>query len=163
MLDLLIEVMTLNDTGGGMILVLQRVQKASVKVEGNLIADIGKGVLVLLGVSAEDDGSEVAYLSKKLVELRMFSDDQGKMNLSVKDIGGEILTIPQFTLCASTARGRRPDFFGAAKPEKGEKLYLLFVEALREKGLNVKTGVFGANMQISLINDGPVTFVLEKK
>ncbi|MBW6514984.1 MAG: D-tyrosyl-tRNA(Tyr) deacylase [Candidatus Cloacimonetes bacterium] len=142
--------------------VIQRVEQTVVKVADQVIASMGKGLLLLLGIAAEDDGNQIPWLAKKIVELRIFPDQEGKMNLSVKDIGGEILLVSQFTLCANTDRGRRPDFFIAAEPEKAEKLYEEFALELEKHGIKPKLGSFGAYMKISLTNDGPVTFVLER-
>ncbi len=143
-------------------IVLQRVREAEVTVAGESISQIGRGLLLLLGVDNGDDGSQIPWLAKKVSELRIFPDKAGKMNLSVKDVGGEILLVSQFTLSANIERGRRPDFFTAAEPEKGERLYLEFARELEKNGIIPKLGIFGANMQVSLINDGPVTFVMER-
>ncbi len=145
-----------------MVVIVQRVAKAEVVVDKAKVAEIGKGILAFLGIASVDDGSQIQYLCRKLSGLRIFADDQGKMNLSVQDVDGEILVVSQFTLCANIERGRRPDFFTAAEPVKAEKMYLDFVNELRANQVKVKTGIFGANMQISLTNDGPVTFILQK-
>jgi D-aminoacyl-tRNA deacylase len=144
------------------VVIVQRVAKAEVVVDKAKVAEIGKGILAFLGIASVDDGSQIQYLCRKLSGLRIFADDQGKMNLSVQDVDGEILVVSQFTLCANIERGRRPDFFTAAEPVKAEKMYLDFVNELRANQVKVKTGIFGANMQISLTNDGPVTFILQK-
>lgn len=141
---------------------LQRVKKSSVEIGGNIYSETGVGLLVFLGVEKNDDKSRADALAKKIVNLRIFEDEQGKMNLSVADIKGEIMSVSQFTLAGDTSRGNRPGFETAAKPEDAKPLYEYFTEALRSYGLSVKTGVFQADMQISLINDGPVTFMLEK-
>lgn len=142
--------------------VFQRVTEASVTVEGTQIASIGNGVLLLVGVCDGDTQHEAQVLAKKVAELRVFCDDNDKMNLSVLDIGGSVLAVSQFTLCASTARGRRPDFFGAAKPDVAKPLFDDFVGYLREMGVSdVQTGEFGADMKVRLLNDGPVTILLD--
>ncbi len=143
-------------------LVIQRVKSAAVKVNGEVISSIDNGLLVLLGIAHTDNSSPIPYLAKKLVEMRIFSDSAGKMNLSVKDIGGSILLVSQFTLCADLSRGRRPDFFTAAPPEKAIPLYEQLINELSLSGIPIQTGIFGAEMDVSLINDGPVTFILEK-
>ena len=143
-------------------IVLQRVQSAEVSVEGKIISSIGRGLLILLGIAAEDDGEQIPWLAKKVSELRIFPDNDGKMNLSVRDIQGEVLLVSQFTLCANVERGRRPDFFTAAEPGKAEKLYEEFARELEKNGIKPRLGSFGAYMKINLINDGPVTFVLER-
>ena len=142
--------------------VFQRVTEASVTVEGEQIANIGNGVLLLVGVCEGDTQQEAQVLAKKVAELRVFCDENDKMNLSVLDIGGSVLAVSQFTLCASTARGRRPDFFGAAKPDVAKPLFDYFVDCLRQNGVtDVQTGEFGADMQVRLLNDGPVTILLD--
>ena len=142
--------------------VYQRVTEASVTVEGERIANIGNGVLLLVGVCEGDTQQEAQVLAKKVAELRVFCDENDKMNLSVLDIGGSVLAVSQFTLCASTARGRRPDFFGAAKPDIAKPLFDYFVDCLRQNSVtDVQTGEFGADMQVRLLNDGPVTILLD--
>ena len=142
--------------------VFQRVTEASVTVEGERIASINEGVLLLVGVCQGDTAEEAAVLAKKVAELRVFCDENDKMNRSVLDIGGSILAVSQFTLCANTAKGRRPDFFGAAKPDEAKPLFDRFVELLRENGVkDVQTGEFGADMKVRLLNDGPVTILLD--
>ena len=142
--------------------VFQRVTEASVTVEGAQIANIGNGVLRLVGVCEGDTRQEAQVLAKKVAELRVFCDENDKMNLSVLDIGGSVLAVSQFTLCASTARGRRPDFFGAAKPDVAKPLFDDFVGYLRDMGVaDVQTGEFGADMKVRLLNDGPVTILLD--
>ena len=143
-------------------IVLQRVHSAEVAVDGNIISSISRGLLILLGIASEDDGEQIPWLAKKITELRIFPDNEGKMNLSVRDVQGEILLVSQFTLCASIERGRRPDFFTAAEPVKAEKMYEEFAGELEKNGIIPKLGSFGAYMKISLVNDGPVTFVLER-
>lgn len=142
--------------------VFQRVTEASVTVDGAQIASIGNGVLLLVGVCDGDTQQEAQVLAKKVAELRVFCDENDKMNLSVLDIGGSVLAVSQFTLCASTARGRRPDFFGAARPEIAKPLFDDFVGYLRDMGVSdVQTGEFGADMKVRLLNDGPVTILLD--
>jgi len=141
-------------------LVLQRVRKAGVSVAGEEIARIGPGLLVLVGVEKGDDAARAEALAGKTAELRIFADENGKMNRSCLDIAGEILVVSQFTLAGDCSRGRRPGFERAAPPEVGEALYLHYVERLRQAGLRVATGRFGADMQVDLVNDGPVTFIL---
>ena len=142
--------------------VFQRVTEASVTVEGTQIANIGNGVLLLVGICEGDTQQEAQVMAKKVAELRVFCDENDKMNLSVLDVGGSILAVSQFTLCASTARGRRPDFFGAAKPDVAKPLFDDFVGYLRDMGVtDVKTGEFGADMKVRLLNDGPVTILLD--
>lgn len=142
--------------------VFQRVTEASVTVEGTQIANIGNGVLLLVGICEGDTQQEAQVLAKKVAELRVFCDENDKMNLSVLDVGGSVLAVSQFTLCASTARGRRPDFFGAAKPDVAKPLFDDFVGYLRDMGVtDVQTGEFGADMKVRLLNDGPVTILLD--
>ena len=143
-------------------LVIQRVKHASVEVEGKIISNIGNGLLIFVGISAEDDGTQIEWLAKKAVELRIFEDKENKMNLSLKDVGGEMLLVSQFTLYGSCKKGRRPDFLEAARPDKAENMYLEFAEALKQNGIIPKLGKFGEHMNISLLNDGPVTMILEK-
>lgn len=142
---------------------VQRVKKSSVEIDGRLFSEIGAGLLILLGVEKDDTEKQAAELAKKVVNLRIFEDEWQKMNLSVLDIKGELLAVSQFTLAGDTSRGNRPGFETAARPETARPLYEYFVDCLRSYGIIVKTGVFQADMQVSLINDGPVTFMLEKK
>ena len=135
--------------------------EASVSVDGREISRIGRGLLALLGVEKEDTAEHAAALAKKISEMRIFEDDAGKMNLSVLDAGGEVLAVSQFTLCADTRKGRRPGFDPAAPPALAEELCRKFTEALRACGVTVREGVFGAHMRVALVNDGPVTFVVE--
>ncbi|MBN1914464.1 MAG: D-tyrosyl-tRNA(Tyr) deacylase [Parachlamydiales bacterium] len=144
-------------------LVIQRVLKASVTVDQQIVGSINKGILAFLGIHAEDACPSVSYLIDKLIHLRIFSDDQGKMNRSLQDIKGEILVVSQFTLYANCSEGRRPSFTSAASFEKGKELYDRFVEDLRKIFPRVQTGIFGAAMQVALINDGPATFLIESK
>ena len=141
-----------------MIALLQRVSHASVSVDQQIIASIGKGMLILLGVEQSDEQRQVDKLSHKVANYRMFADENGKMNLNIRQIEGEALVVSQFTLVANTQQGNRPGFSSAATPEVGKRHYQAFVSSLQQQGVNVKTGQFGADMQVSLTNDGPVTF-----
>lgn len=141
--------------------VVQRVSKSSVTVENHVVGEIGKGLLVLLGVAKGDEMSDADYLARKIANLRIFEDDNHKMNCSLIDTQGEMLVVSQFTLMGDCRKGRRPSFIQAAPPEIADHLYMYFVEAVRSKGLHVETGQFQAMMAVSLINDGPVTLVLE--
>ncbi|AGP87223.1 MULTISPECIES: D-aminoacyl-tRNA deacylase [Alteromonas] len=141
-----------------MIGLIQRVSEANVTVAGEVIGEIGKGMLLLLGVEKEDGDAEIEKLANKLCRYRMFSDEDGKMNLNIEQVGGEILVVSQFTLVADTQKGNRPGFSRGATPEHGEAIYKKFVHALKAKGMAVSTGEFGADMQVGLVNDGPVTF-----
>jgi D-tyrosyl-tRNA(Tyr) deacylase len=142
--------------------VIQRVSGSSVSVEGREVSRIGGGLLVFLGVAAGDGRRETAWMARKVAEMRVFADGRGKMNLSVSEVGGEILVVSQFTLLADLRQGRRPSFVGAAPPAHGERVYVEFVEEVRRcSGCRVLTGIFGANMQVKIENDGPVTFVLD--
>lgn len=143
--------------------VLQRVKSAGVTVDGRKVGRIGKGLLLLVGVGRNDDREVVGYLAEKILNLRVFNDRDGKINLSLQDIKGEILVVSQFTLYGDTRKGRRPSFTDAAPPGEGERLYLDLVDHLKESGLRVVTGVFGAMMEVELINDGPVTLILERE
>lgn len=143
-------------------IIVQRVTEASVSIEQEVVGQIEQGLLLLVGVGPEDDQTDIDYAVRKLVNMRIFSDEAGKMNLSVQDIGGQILSISQFTLFADTKKGNRPAFTGAAKPERAKELYEAFNTQLALH-VPVQTGVFGADMQVSLINDGPVTIVLDTK
>lgn len=140
---------------------LQRVGRAEVRVEGDLVSAIGPGLLIFLGVARGDDRFAARWLTDKVSGLRIFSDAEGKMNLSVEEIGGEILVVSQFTLYGDCRRGRRPGFDRAARPELANELYEYFMECLAVKGLKVSGGRFAAHMEVSLVNDGPVTFLLE--
>ena len=143
-------------------IVVQRVKQAQVSIEGQVYSQIKQGLLLLVGVGPEDQPEDLDYAVRKLVNMRIFSDAEGKMNLSVKDIEGEILSISQFTLFADTKKGNRPAFTGAAKPDVAEAFYLEFNQELA-KEVPVQTGIFGADMQVELINDGPVTIILDTK
>ena len=142
-------------------LVIQRVKKAQVEVENKIVGSIGKGFLVLVGITHTDTEKEADYLANKLCKMRIFEDENGKMNLSLKDVGGELLIVSQFTLYADCAKGNRPSFIEAARPEQATPLYEYFCKKCEEQGINVQKGVFGAHMEVSLLNDGPVTIVLE--
>lgn len=140
---------------------IQRVNNAKVTVKDQLISQIGKGFLVFLGVTHSDTESEINYLVEKIANLRVFGDENDKMNLSLLDIKGEVLVVSQFTLYADCKRGRRPDFISAAKPELAQELYKKFIQRFRETGLKVGEGEFGAMMDIELVNSGPVTIMLD--
>jgi D-tyrosyl-tRNA(Tyr) deacylase len=143
--------------------VIQRVTKASVEVEKKIVGEIASGVLVLLGVSSDDQTMDADYLADKIINLRIFNDEQGKMNLSLLDSKGAMLVVSQFTLLGDARKGRRPSYIEAAAPEKANALYEYFVAQVRGKGIQVETGIFQAMMQVSLINDGPVTILLDSK
>ena len=141
--------------------VVQRVSEANVKVDGKIVGNINKGFVILLGVSNEDNKEKADYLIKKITSLRVFTDEFNKMNLSLKDVNGEILVISQFTLFADCSRGNRPSFSNAGKPELANELYEYFIKECKKLGFKTEHGIFGADMKVSLINDGPVTIVLE--
>ena len=143
-------------------LVVQRVTHASVEVDNKIVGKINEGFLVLLGVSPTDTKEIADFLADKLCNLRVFQDDEEKMNLSIKDINGELLIISQFTLYADCRKGNRPSFTDAAKPEQAEELYEYFKNKCREKVKKVESGIFGAHMKVDLLNNGPVTIILEK-
>lgn len=143
--------------------VIQRVKKSSVSVENKIIGQIHQGLLVLLGISAADDKKETEYLADKIMNLRIFEDTFGKMNLSLLQTGGEILVVSQFTLYGDTRKGRRPSFTRAASPDLAIPLYEYFIEIIRQKNVPVETGCFGEMMDVSLINDGPVTLIVKSK
>ncbi len=143
--------------------VLQRVKSASVTVEGERISEIGPGLLLLVGVARADGEAEADWLAEKVAGLRIMGDGEGKMNRSVRDVGGAVLAVSQFTLLADTRKGKRPSFVGAAPPEEAERLFGYFCARLREAGVDyLETGRFGAMMEVALVNDGPVTIVLER-
>ena len=145
-------------------IVLQRVKSASVSIDEVVVGKIGQGFLLLVGVGPEDSSDDASYLARKIAGMRIFSDENGKMNLSIDQVGGKILSVSQFTLFADTKKGNRPSFTGAASPEAANKLYEEFNEILHtEYGLIVETGEFAADMQVSLVNDGPVTILLDTK
>ena len=144
-------------------IVLQRVKQAEVEVQSETEGRIGKGVCLFVGIEKGDSEEEARYLANKIVELRIFPDEEGKMNLSLSDIQAEVLAVSQFTLAASVKKGRRPSFDQAEEPEAAERLFRYFVDMVKKRGVKVETGIFGALMDVSLVNDGPVTFFLEKK
>ena len=144
-------------------IVVQRVKHAQVEVEGKVVGKIGNGFMVLLGVTHNDTEKEADYLVKKLCKLRVFSDENDKMNLSIKDVGGELLIISQFTLYANCKDGNRPSFIEAAKPDKANELYEYFCKECEKNEIKVEKGIFGADMKVSLLNDGPVTIIIEKE
>ena len=143
-------------------LVVQRVKNAEVKVDEKITGSIEKGFLVLLGVTHTDTKETADYLVKKLCKLRIFEDENEKMNLGLKDIGGSLLIVSQFTLYADCSEGNRPSFINAAKPDMANELYEYFCDKCKEQGIKVEKGIFGADMKVSLLNDGPVTIILEK-
>jgi D-tyrosyl-tRNA(Tyr) deacylase len=147
--------------GDSMRAVAQRVSKAQVEVEGRVVGKIDAGLLVLLGVAQDDSAADADYLADKLANLRVFSDPQRKMNLSLLEAGGAMLVVSQFTLLGDLRRGRRPSYTDAAEPEKANKLYEYFVDRVRISGVKVETGVFQAHMHVSLVNDGPVTILID--
>jgi D-tyrosyl-tRNA(Tyr) deacylase len=143
--------------------VVQRSKQASVTVEGEITGKIESGLVLLVGITHNDTKDDAEYVADKIANLRIFEDEDGKMNRSVKDVGGAILSVSQFTLYGDTRKGRRPSFIEAARPEQAQPLYDFFNEKLRERGLAVETGIFGAMMDVALINDGPVTLLVESK
>ncbi len=144
--------------------VIQRVTQASVSVGGKVVGEIGKGLLVLVGIEDSDTSQDIGWLTKKIVGMRIFDDSQGVMNLSVKDVDGQILSISQFTLMASTKKGNRPSYIRASKAEFSKPMYLDFCKSLeQELGKTVERGIFGADMKVSLLNDGPVTIVMDSR
>ena len=144
-------------------IVVQRVSQASVKVGREIVGEISQGLLLLVGIEENDEKEDTEWLSKKILDLRIFSDEEGKMNRSVKDINGEILCVSQFTLIADYKKGNRPSFIKAAKPEKAVPLFEYFKGLIKSSGLKTESGVFGADMKVSLLNDGPVTIVMDSK
>ena len=142
---------------------VQRVSRASVTVGSEIVGQIDRGLVVLLGVAREDTEDDVRQLAEKISQLRIFPDDQDKMNRSIEDIGGSMLVISQFTLLGDCRKGRRPSFISAAEPELGEKLYEAFVSAVQQRGIQVATGRFRAQMNVELVNDGPVTMLLDSR
>ena len=145
-------------------IVIQRVSEATVRIEGAVSGQIGRGLLILLGVEHDDDQSDADWLIQKIIGLRIFSDEEGKMNLSAGDIDGRFLVVSQFTLHASTKKGNRPSYIKAARPEQAIPLYTYFVSELAQlTGTDVETGEFGADMKVSLVNDGPVTIIMDSK
>ncbi|MDD3150198.1 MAG: D-aminoacyl-tRNA deacylase [Candidatus Gastranaerophilales bacterium] len=142
--------------------VIQRVKKASVTIENKIFSQINKGILVLLGIEKDDTEKEADFLVNKIANLRIFPDENGKMNLSIKDINGQILVVSQFTLTGNCKKGTRPSFDNSKEPIEANALYEKFIEKMKQEKIDVKTGKFAALMDVSLINDGPVTFILEK-
>jgi len=143
--------------------VIQRVSRASVKVDGQAVGEIGNGLLVLIGVENGDTESDAEQLVSKTIGLRIFDDEDGKMNLSLQDVEGALLVVSQFTLLGDARKGRRPSFVRAAEPAEGDRLYKYFVQQAREQGATVETGLFQADMKVELLNDGPVTILLDTK
>lgn len=143
--------------------VIQRVERAKVTVEGKVSGEIGNGYVVLVGLLPTDDDKVMDYMLDKLVNLRIYEDENDKLNLSLKDIDGEILIVPNFTLYGDARKGRRPSYAKAAPPDKAEKLFYRFVEKAKETGLNVQTGIFRTHMKVELVNDGPVTILLDSE
>ena len=143
--------------------VIQRVSEASVKVDNKVVGEIGKGLMLLIGVDESDENTDADWLVKKILDVRVFSDEEGKMNHSVKDINGEILCISQFTLISDYKKGNRPSYIKAARPDKAIPLFEYFKDELKKSGLKTESGIFGADMKVSLINDGPVTLVFDSK
>jgi D-tyrosyl-tRNA(Tyr) deacylase len=144
-------------------IVVQRVKEANVKVDNEIVGEISEGLMLLIGVDETDEINDADWLIKKIIDLRIFSDQEGKMNLSVKDISGEILCISQFTLISDYKKGNRPSYIKAAKPEKAIPLFEYFKQEIKKSGLKIESGIFGADMKVSLLNDGPVTLVFDSK
>lgn len=144
-----------------MIAVIQRVKNASVSIDGKINGECSEGLMILLGVAKDDIEEDARLLASKIAKLRIFCDENGKMNLSVKDIDGEALIVSQFTLLANYKKGNRPDYFGAGSPDHANALYEYFVELMRAEVKHVGTGIFGADMQVNILNDGPVTIVMD--
>ena len=143
--------------------IIQRVSEASVSIDSQVKAKIGYGLMILVGISTEDNQEDIDWLTQKIINLRVFNDENGKMNLSLLDVKGEVLLISQFTLFASTKKGNRPSFIQSAKPEIAVLLYEQLIESLKATGIEIKTGRFGADMKVSLTNDGPVTISIDSK
>lgn len=146
-----------------MIIVLQRVKEASVSVDGRVLGTIQRGVCLLVGVEKGDTEQDAQYLARKIAELRIFPDNHGKMNLSLCDVKGEVLAVSQFTLAGSVKKGRRPSFDKAEEPSRAEPLFQYFVNQVKNLGLKVETGIFAASMDVNIVNEGPVTFILQKR
>ena len=144
-----------------MIAVLQRVKRSSVRVDGEIVGSCGKGICILLGVAVGDTEADAEALVNKIIGLRIFTDENDKMNLSVTDVGGELLVVSNFTLLASYKKGKRPDYINAARPDEAERLYKYFTELCTKEVQRVENGVFGADMELEIINDGPVTIVMD--
>jgi D-tyrosyl-tRNA(Tyr) deacylase len=143
-------------------LLLQRVSRAEVRVDGKVVGKVERGFCLLVGFTHDDGEEQVEWMAEKVIGLRLFGDEEGKMNLSLEDVGGDLLVVSQFTLYGDARKGRRPSFIDAARPEVAEGLYEIFVERLRARGVRVETGEFGAMMDVDLVNDGPVTLWLER-
>ncbi len=146
-----------------MLAVIQRTSEAKVTVGGEAVGEIGRGLLVLLGVERGDDVGDADYLLEKIINLRIFEDGDGKMNLSLTDVGGELLVVSQFTLLGDVKKGRRPSFVNAEEPERANELYEYFIDGAKRRGVGVSGGVFQAMMEVSLVNDGPVTLIVDSK
>lgn len=144
-------------------LVIQRTASASVKTDGHIAGSIGKGLLVLVGVMKGDTEKDAAAAAAKTVKMRIFEDENGKMNLALADVGGSLLAVSNFTLCADCTHGNRPDFFGSAPPAEAKRLYEYFITCVGNAGIHTESGVFGADMKVSLVNDGPVTVMLDSR
>jgi D-aminoacyl-tRNA deacylase len=144
-------------------IVLQRVREASVVVDRKVVSRIRKGLCLLVGIEKGDTSADAAFLAKKIAELRVFPDEEGKMNLSVKDVGGEVLAVSQFTLAGSIRKGRRPSFDKAEHPEKANIIFNQFIDLMRSQEIHVETGIFAALMEVGLVNEGPVTFILDSR
>lgn len=143
-------------------LLLQRVSRAEVRISGKVVGRVGRGFCLLVGFTHDDGAEQVDWMAEKVIGLRLFGDEEGKMNLSLEDVGGELLVVSQFTLYGDARKGRRPSFIDAARPEEAVPLYEMFIERLRARGVRVATGEFGAMMEVDLVNDGPVTLWLER-
>ena len=143
--------------------IVQRVTSSSVTVENKIVSEIDKGLLVLLGIGRDDENDDLDYLFSKILGLRIFEDENQKMNLSLEDVQGELLVVSQFTLYGDVRKGRRPSFSDSAPPEKGELFYRKFIDKCREKRIITKEGIFGADMEVNLVNDGPVTIMIDSK
>lgn len=143
--------------------VVQRVKRCSVEVDGKIVGSIGKGLLVLLGIKNDDSKRDIEYIKDKILNLRIFEDDRSKMNLSLKDVSGQIMIVSQFTLYGDCRKGRRPSFIKAASPETAQGIYIDFVEEIKSTGIHVQQGVFQAHMDISIVNEGPVTIILDSE
>jgi D-tyrosyl-tRNA(Tyr) deacylase len=143
--------------------VVQRVKRCSVEVDGKIVGSIGKGLLVLLGIKNDDSKRDIEYIKDKILNLRIFEDDRSKMNLSLKDVSGQIMIVSQFTLYGDCRKGRRPSFIKAASPETAQGIYIDFVEEIKSTGIYVQQGVFQAHMDISIVNEGPVTIILDSE
>lgn len=143
--------------------VVQRSLRASVEVEGREVAAIDRGLVVLVGIEAEDTDAQVSWMAEKIANLRIFEDAAGKMNLAVKDVGGAVLLVPNFTVAGDARKGRRPSFDGAMRPEQSEPMFASLAKAVGEQGVQVQTGVFRTHMRVSLVNDGPITILLETR